>query len=194
MSALATSITEGEGLEVSSEVAVTAGKAAGKVEFKVGDGAGQKLTVNLVNGKAAGVMSGLEAGDYQLTATFIPTQPKIYLASASAETQINVTPQVPAQQTTTTPARDRSVATTDDSVKATVTVSSAGGAPAGTARVVVSGKPYTAELSGGTAVVTIPAQRAGSHQDGFLRARQAQGVRPQQFGAGHLGGQPGRRR
>lgn len=161
--AVATEITEGDGLEVSADVSVTAGKAAGKVEFKVGDGPNQKLLVNVVNGKASGVISGLEAGGYQLSATFVPTQPRIYLASASAETSITVSPVVPATPTTTTMSLDRAMATTDQEVKATVTVTSTGGNPEGQARVVVNGKPYSAPLVSGSAVVTVPPQRAGTH-------------------------------
>ncbi len=161
MSAESVNLVEDDALVVEARVAVTAGSVAGKVTFTAGP---KSAVATVTNGVARATITGLPLGGHPLTATFAPTEPLLYDAASAEELLVTVAPPVPAITTETTMTLDRASITTDDEAKATLQVSAAEGAAAGTVRVVVGGKPYTGPVVDGSATVTLPRLRAGSYQ------------------------------
>lgn len=157
-------VLEDDPVEVSSEVQVTAGTAAGSVEFSTGpDASAKKVTVPVANGKASGLITGLPAGNYPVTARFVPAQPALYDSSSSTEQSVTVAAPTPAQRTSTTLKLDRASITSADQATATVEVTAEEGTPAGQARVTVNGQSVTEPLVEGRASVRLPRLRAGSY-------------------------------
>jgi hypothetical protein len=161
------SVHETETATATVTVTAQSGVATGSVEVTVTDGAAfsEVVTGTLTGGIATVVLPTYQSGDFDVTATYVPTAGSLYDASASATRSFQVTaPPLGAELTHTTLTLSPTQATVGDTVRAVAAVTWGGGTPQGVVRFLANsvqvGQPVA--LVDGTAAIDVPSDVAGS--------------------------------
>ena len=153
-----TTIAKGDQVPVQATVTSEGAAPIGSVVFTAG---AQQVSVPLDNGSAQGTLSGLEIGDHDVTARFVPTQPQVFAPSVSAPVRVRVVR--PAAITHTTVQLTPSEATVGQTVRATASVSSDNGAPNGHVRFTLGEVSELIAVVDRVAVWNLVAPPVGAH-------------------------------
>ncbi|MGN0066013.1 MAG: beta strand repeat-containing protein [Nocardioides sp.] len=153
-----TTVSKGAAVPVSATVTADGATPLGSVVFTAGS---TQVSAPLVDGSASAALTGLEIGDHDVTARFVPTQAQVFAASTSASVRLTVVR--PAAVTHTSVTLTPSEATVGQSVKAIASVSSENGAPAGQVRFTVGDQTALVTVADRIATWTFPAPVVGQY-------------------------------
>lgn len=153
----ATRVARGD--EVTATATVSSDGSAhplGQVLFTVG---GTQVPATAVEGRATVVLPELAIGDHDVTARFVPSQAQVFAPSTSAPVRLTVVR--PAAATYTSVSVTPATSAPGETIRATASVTSENGAPAGQVRFTVGSETALVDVSDRVASWTLPAQAVG---------------------------------